>query len=305
MYNLIGKRFHILVFSGLAILVCIIALAVFGLKPGIEFSSGSMLTVRFEAAVDIKDLKQSLNEIGYPGAVVQSTGSGDFQIRISAISDEARYTLEDALQSKFGALTETGFTMIEPTISQQTVRVVIIALILAVAGILIYVTWAFRKMPKPFRFGVCGIAALAFDIIMAVGLFALIGGILNWEVNLMFITGLLSVVGYSINDKIVIFDRIRENSRKLGGLSFVDVVNTSVIETLTRSIITGVCTLFTIIALMLFVGSTIQNFLVVLLIGILAGTYSSIFISAPLLVVWENNEWKRFLPWVKSPLKEA
>jgi preprotein translocase subunit SecF len=305
MYNLIGKRFHILVFSGLAILVCIIALAVFGLKPGIEFSSGSMLTVRFEAAVDIKDLKQSLNEIGYPGAVVQSTGSGDFQIRISAISDEARYTLEDALQSKFGALTETGFTMIEPTISQQTVRVVIIALILAVAGILIYVTWAFRKMPKPFRFGVCGIAALAFDIIMAVGLFALIGGILHWEVNLMFITGLLSVVGYSINDKIVIFDRIRENSRKLSGVSFVDVVNTSVIETLTRSIITGVCTLFTIIALMLFVGSTIQNFLVVLLIGILAGTYSSIFISAPLLVVWENNEWKRFLPWVKSPLKEA
>jgi len=152
-------------------------------------------------------------------------------------------------------------------------------------------------MPKPFRFGVCGIAALAFDIIMAVGLFALFGGVLNWEVNLMFITGLLSVVGYSINDKIVIFDRIRENSRKLSGTSFADVVNTSIIETLTRSIITGMCTLFTIIALMLFVGSTIQNFLVVLLIGILAGTYSSIFVSAPLLVVWENNEWKRFLPW--------
>jgi preprotein translocase subunit SecF len=173
---------------------------------------------------------------------------------------------------------------------------VIIALAAAAVGILLYVSFAFRKMPKPFHYGTCGLVALLFDIILSVGFFALLAGILDWEVNLMFITGLLAVIGYSINDKIVIFDRIRENAKRTSGLDFGSVVNRSLVETLTRSLITGLCTLFTIIALMLFVGSSIENFLVVLLIGIIAGTYSSMLISAPLLVVWQNNEWGRLLP---------
>jgi preprotein translocase subunit SecF len=153
-------------------------------------------------------------------------------------------------------------------------------------------------MPKPLHYGTCGIIALIFDIVMVVGIFSLLAGLLNWEINLMFITGLLAVIGYSINDKIVIFDRIRENSRRYGSLDFAAIVNRSLVETLTRSLLTGISTLLTLVALMLFVGSSIENFLVVLFIGIVAGTYSSILVSAPLLVVWNNGEWRRFLPWM-------
>jgi preprotein translocase subunit SecF len=298
MYNIISKRFRFFALSGALILVSLISLAVFGLQPGIEFSSGTLLTVRFAQPVDIAELRVEMTALGYPSAVVQSTGSGDFQIRLGVIDDSQKDDLEAGLADAFGELTETGITRIEPTISRQTVRTVIIAVSIAAVGILAYVTYAFRRMPKPIRYGTCAIAALAFDLLIVVGLFALIAGLLEWEVNLMFITGLLAVIGYSVNDKIVIFDRIRENARKMPSANFATVVNTSLIETLTRSVITGLCTLFTIIALMLFVGSNIQTFLAVLFIGIVAGTYSSILVSAPLLVVWENREWKRFLPWV-------
>ena len=303
MFNIIGKRFQFFVLSGLLILGCIVALAVFGLKPGIEFSSGSLLTIRFEQTVDIGDLRDELSDIGYPGAIVQTTSSGDFQIRTTTLTDSDRTSLSQALTERFGSYTESGFVDIKPTVSQQTVRTVIIALAVATLGILLYVTFAFRKMPHPIRYGTCGIVAMAFDVLMVVGIFALIAGILNWEINLMFITGILAVIGYSINDKIVIFDRIRENVRQVGGADFASIVNRSLVETLTRSIITGVSTLFTIIALMLFVGTTIMNFLVVLLIGIVVGTYSSILVAAPLLVVWQNGEWYRFLPWLKKPVQ--
>ena len=300
MYNIISKRFSFFALSGALILVGLVSLAVFGLQPGIEFTSGTLLTVRFAESVEIGQFRQEIAGLGYPSAVVQTTGSGDFQVRLGVLEDSQKDALEEGLVAAFGELSETGITRIEPTVSRQTVRTVIIAVSMAAVGILLYVTYAFRRMPKPIRYGACAIAALAFDLLIVVGLFALIAGLLEWEVNLMFITGLLAVIGYSVNDKIVIFDRIRENIRKMPSASFATVVNTSLIETLTRSVITGLCTLFAIIALMLFVGSSIQTFLAVLLIGILAGTYSSILVSAPLLVVWENHEWKRFLPWVRN-----
>ncbi len=297
MYNIIAKRFRFFALSGALILVGLVSLAVFGLQPGIEFSSGTLLTVRFAQPVDISELRGQIGSLGYPSAVVQSTGSGDFQVRLGVIDDNQKDELEAGLAEAFGEVSETGITRIEPTISRQTVRTVIIAVSVAAAGILLYVTYAFRRMPKPIRYGVCAIAALAFDVLIVVGLFSLLAGLLGWEVNLMFITGLLAVIGYSVNDKIVVFDRIRENTRKMPSAGFAAVVNASLIETLTRSVITGLSTLFAIIALMLFVGSSIQTFLAVLFIGIVAGTYSSILVSAPLLVVWENREWKRFLPW--------
>jgi len=304
MYNIIGKRFKFFALSGFLVLISIIALAVFGLKPGIEFSSGSLVTLSFEQDVDISDLRQELANIGYPGAIIQTTSTGDFQIRTATLTDDARDELRQALTVRFGAYTESGSTSIESTVSRQTVRTVIIAMAVAAFGIILYITYAFRKMPNPVRYGTCGITAMAFDVIMTIGIFSLIAGVLNWEINLMFITGLLAVIGYSINDKIVVFDRIRENTRRMSGVDFATVVNRSIVETITRSLITSITTLFTIIALMLFVGSTIMNFLVALLIGIMAGTYSSIMVATPLLVVWQNKEWRRLLPWLKKPASE-
>jgi len=301
MFNIIGKRFWFFTISGALVLVCAIALAVFGLKPGIEFSSGSLLTIRFEQTVDIGDLRAKLSDIGYSGAIIQTTSSGDFQIRTTTLTDDTKESLKQALTDQFGPNTESGFTSIESTVSRQTLRTVIIAVAVSALGIVIYITFAFRKMPNPVRYGACGIVAMIFDVTMVIGIFALLARLFDWEVNLMFITGLLAVIGYSINDKIVIFDRIRENTRRLSGVDFATTVNRSLVETLSRSLITSVSTIFAVIALMLFVGSTISNFLVALLIGIIAGSYSSVAVAAPLLVVWQNNEWRRFLPWLKKP----
>lgn len=304
MINIIGNRFKFFAISGLLVIGCVIALVVFGLKPGIEFSSGSLMVVRFsEQTVSVDDLRAELSNLGYPGAIIQTTGSGDFQIRTATLTNDDRMGLRQSLANRFGDCSEEGFTSIEPTVSRQTVRTVIIAVALAALGIVLYVTFAFRKMPSPFRYGVCGIIAMIFDVIMVIGIFAFIARLLNWEINLMFVTGLLAVVGYSINDKIVIFDRIREHTRRSGVTDFAALVNRSLVETLTRSLITSISTLITVIALMLFVGSTITNFLVVLGVGIIAGTFSSILIAAPLLVVWQNGEWYRFLPWLKGPVE--
>jgi preprotein translocase subunit SecF len=163
---------------------------------------------------------------------------------------------------------------------------------------MLYVTWAFRRMPKPLRYGTCAIVALLHDTLVAVGIFSIIGGVLQWEVNLMFITGILAVIGYSVNNTVVVFDRIRENLLKNTAADFKTVVNSSLTESLTRSVNTSLTTIIVVLALLLFVGATIQNFAVVLLIGIIAGTFSSLFIAPSLLVVWESHEWRRFISWL-------
>jgi preprotein translocase subunit SecF len=160
---------------------------------------------------------------------------------------------------------------------------------------LIYISWAFHRMPNPFRWGTCAIASLVHDVLVVVGVFAILSGIFGWQIDLMFIAGVLTVIGYSVNDTIVIFDRIRENVSKNPGVDFEGVVNYSLVETMSRTIITGVGTLFVLIALLLFIGASIQNLVVVLLVGIVTGTYSSIGTAASLLVVWKKGEWGRFI----------
>jgi preprotein translocase subunit SecF len=209
--------------------------------------------------------------------------------------------LEADLENRFGTLTENGFVNVDPITASQTVNIAAIAIAVASVGIMLYVTWAFRRMPKPFRYGTCAIIALLHDALIALGVFAIIGGILGWEVNLMFITGILAVIGYSVNNTVVIFDRIRENLISGTTSDFNAIVNKSLIESLTRSINTSLTTLIVVLALLLFVGSTIQNFSVVLLIGIIAGTFSSLFVAPSLLVAWESGEWRRLIRWL--PLK--
>jgi len=165
--------------------------------------------------------------------------------------------------------------------------------VVASIGILLYVTWAFRRMPRPFRYGACGIIALAHDLLVVVGLFAIFGFALDWQINVMFITGVLAVIGYSINNTVVIFDRIRENITRGISNDFEVVVNFSIVETMGRSINTSLTTLIVAVALLLFVGTSILNFAVVLIIGVLVGTYSSMFVAPLLLLAWEKKDWKK------------
>jgi len=293
MTDIVGKRFRFFIISGIIILVSIISLANFGLKPGIEFSSGSMMTVHFEQEIDENDLKQELTGLDYPNAIIQQTGEGDFLIRTGELTSEDKAELTNALTARFGPTSESEFYSVSPMVAAETARNAGIAIGVAAVGILLYITWAFRKMPKPFRYGTCAIIALGHDSLVALGIFSILGGVLGWEINLMFITGILAVVGYSVNNTVVVFDRIRENLKRGVSPDFKVVVNNSLVETLSRSLNTSLTTLFVVLALLLFVGASIQNFAVVLLIGIVAGTFSSICIAPNLLIVWERGEWGR------------
>ncbi len=300
-----GKRYWFLIISEAIILIGIIALLVFGLKPGVEFSSGSILTISFEEELEQSELEAAMTELGYSNVIIQRTGGGDFIIRTQELSGEERMGLEDALSARFGATTEREFYSVSAMVAAETTSNAIIAVGVAAVGILLYITWAFRKMPKPFHYGVCAIIALTHDVVVVLGIFALLGAIMNWEINLMFITGVLAVIGYSINNTVVVFDRIRENLKRGMSVNFEMVVNNSLVETMSRSVNTSLTTMLVVLALLIFVGATIQNFAIVLLIGIIAGTYSSLFIAPTLLIVWERGEWRRLILLPQTKAKEA
>jgi len=297
MFDIVGKRFRFFLISGVVILIGIISMP-FGLKMGIEFSSGSLLTVDFEQDVAQGELKEALVDLGYDNVIIQRTGAGDYLIRTEELSTEGKAEMEAGLEGRFGNLTEPEFSSVSPLIATETLRTAVIAVAVAALGILFYVTWAFRRMPKPFHYGTCAIIALVHDAVVALGVFSILGGILNWQVNMMFITGILAVIGYSVNNTVVIFDRIRENIRLDINANFETVVNNSLVETLGRSVNTSLTTLIVVLALLFFVGATIQNLVAVLIIGIIAGTFSSVCIAPTLLVVWDKKEWRRFISWL-------
>lgn len=305
MFDIIGKRFWFFLISGIIILVGIISLLSAGLPSGIEFSSGSMLTIKFEEPVEYDQFKEELVSLGYTDAIIQSAGEGQFLIRTHELSDSEKAQLEDSLSGRFGELTEAQFSSVSPQVASETVNNAAIAVAIAAVGILLYVTWAFRRMPRPLHYGACAIVALVHDTLIAIGVFSILSAILGWEINLMFITGLLAVIGYSVNNTVVVFDRIRENLTKGIGNTFEAVVNNSLVETLSRSVNTSITTLIVVLSLLLFVGATIQNFVIVLMIGIIAGTFSSLCIAPSLLVVWDRKEWGRFIPGRKLTVKKA
>lgn len=303
MFDIVGHRFRFFLISGVVILIGVISLLTVGLKSGIEFSSGSLLTVDFEREVTQSQLKQEMMSLGYEDVIIQRTGTGDYLIRTHQLDIDDRAQLQAGLEARFGSLTEPEFSSVSPLIAEETARTATIAVIVAAVGILFYVTWAFRRMPKPFHYGTCAIIALAHDALVAMGVFSILGGILNWQINLMFITGILAVIGYSVNNTVVIFDRIRENLKISEHMSFETVVNNSLVETLGRSINTSLTTLIVVLSLLFFVGATIQNFAAVLIVGIIAGTFSSVCIAPTLLVVWDKGEWGRFVRWL--PLRRV
>ncbi len=305
MLDIIGKRFWYFLISGVIILSGIISLIVFGLKPGVEFSSGSLLTINFEQTLDVEQVKQAVSDSGYGSAIIQRTGGGDFLIRLPSLSDAARETLQDSLATRLGTIEVKEFDSVSPMIAEETTRNATIAVIISAIGMLFYISWAFHRMPNPFRWGTCAIVSLVHDVLVVLGVFALLGGVFGWQVDLMFVTGILTVIGYSINDVIVVFDRIRENVGRNPGADFEVLVNNSLLEVISRSLITGLGTIFVLIALLLVVGANIQNLVVVLLVGIITGTYSGMCTAAPLLVVWKKGEWSRFIPWRSRPVAKG
>ena len=306
MFDFVKKRFWFFLISAIIIVPGIISLAFFGLKTGIDFKSGTSMTLAFSTEVTEAQLRSTLADLGYNEAVVQHTGEGEFIVRLIEIDATHNQALISGLNTKLSTTTEQKeFSSISATVASQTARNAFIAVLVASVGILLYITYAFRKMPNPLRWGVCAVAALIHDVLVVVGIFSLLGWLAGVEIDALFITGMLTVVGYSVHDTIVVFDRIRENLSKGGGGSFENVVNSSILQTMARSLNTSLTVLFVLLALFVLGGSTIHNFTLVLIIGVITGTYSSVCNASQLLIVWENKEWGRFVSWLPFMKKKS
>lgn len=297
MLNLLGKRYF---FFGLSLIVIIpgLILATMGLPLAIDFTGGSLLEVRFESgkAPQPSSVIELYNELGVEDVTVQTTGEDILIARSSFLDDETRGKIVSAMEQKFAdTVTVRRFESVGPTIGQEVTNRALLAVAVAAVIVILYITYAFRGIPHAFRYGICAIIAMIHDVAIVFSLGAIGGRLFGWQIDALFLTALLTVIGFSVQDKIVVFDRIRENSTIYRKLPFETLVNHSIIQTLQRSINTQLMTVeFMLLALALFGGVTLREFAVILLVGLFSGTYSSIFIAAPILVVWENREWQRW-----------
>ena len=289
--DFVGKTRWFLAVSLVVILPGIVFLIIApGLKPGIDFTGGSTLRIAFEEKVAQDALRSRLADLGHPDATVQRLGAQYF-IRTKELVQEAKDTLVDALEASLSpsGLEVLSFDLVSPVVARETVLNALYAVLAAAVGIFIYLWWAFRNVPSPFRYGTAAVIALVHDTVVVIGIFAILGVLAEIEVNTMFLIALLTVIGYSVNDTIVVFDRLRENILLFPNRLLTENANHSIAETISRSLNTSLTLLFTLAALLLFGGETIRVFLWVLLIGVIAGTYSSIGIATQVLVIWESG----------------
>jgi preprotein translocase subunit SecF len=310
MINILGKRYYYFLLSLLLIVPGMIILAVNGLPLAIDFKGGSLMELQFPAAQlpETSDVVQLYNDMGFKEVQVQTavgaTGERDtLIIRSPFMDDQTKVAIVDRMKTQFGVdeIVVNRFDSVGPVIAQQVTSREAMAVGIAALAVILYITYAFRGIAHAFRYGVCAILAMLHDILIVFSITAIGSVLWGWQMDSMFLTALLTVIGFSTQDKIVVFDRIRENSSFLRKLPFEKLANHSIVQTLQRSINTQLMTVeFMLLSLALFGGVTLREFAVILLVGLLSGTYSSIFIAAPLLVVWENREWQT---WFKR--KEA
>ncbi|WP_322808183.1 protein translocase subunit SecF [Thermanaerothrix sp.] len=302
MLDILGKRYLFFAISLLVIVPGLIILAINGLPLAIDFKGGSILELRFPSG-NLPDTESVVNlytELGFKEVQVQTALSPNGQrdllvIRSPFIDDETKIKIVQTMQERFNApdIVVNRFDSVGPVIAQQVTERAALAVAVAALAVVLYITYAFRGIPHAFRYGVCAIIAMLHDILVVFSLVGIGSVLFGWQMDSLFLTALLTVVGFSTQDKIVVFDRIRENSSIYRKLPFEKLANHSIIQTLQRSINTQLMTVeFMLLALALFGGVTLREFAVILLVGLFSGTYSSIFVAAPILVVWENQEWK-------------
>lgn len=295
--NIIKNRNWFFALSLLVIIPGIIALSVWHLKLGIDFEGGTLWEIKFTNATKVpqsinpNDVKNLFTQNGVEVGSIAKTSDKSVLTRIKVSDENKIKDLRTKLSDKFGTTQDVSLQTVGPVISKELTQKAFYAVLISILAIVTYITWSFRKVPKPassLSFGICTIIALVHDVIVVVGIFAILGHFLGVEVDSLFITALLTVIGFSVHDTIVVFDRIRENLRKYGSENFEEVVNNSLLQTLGRSLTTSLTVVFVLLALFLFGGESIKTFVLALLVGIISGTYSSIFNASPLLVVWQN-----------------
>ncbi len=319
MLNLVKRRNLFYLISVLLLVPGLISL-IFPprLHLGIEFTSGTTFSFRYADPVTRGEVEQVLKDTGLSGFRIQTTGDNEFLVTTDEIEGSAssppvgpsrpseRDRIEEELQSNYGGFVDAAgnpttqfleFSSVSAAVSSDIGRNAAIAVLAAAVMITLYITYSFRNVPNSLRFGVSAIVALLHDVVLVIGAFSILGKLFGTEVNTFFITGLLTVVGFSIHDSIVVFDRIRENVASKVFRSFPDAVNHSLLQTMGRSFNTSLTLIFSIVALLLLGGDSIRDFLLVLLIGVTTGTYSSVFIASMFLVTWQQGDipstWRR------------
>lgn len=302
MLNIIGRKNLYFLISILVIIPGIISLSLWGLKPSIEFTGGTRSTLLFPGSVNEKTVEKVTAVFEKEGASVATVRRAGARLIIQTkpLTNEQNDKILKGIEKNVGEFKQEELETIGPTVGQETALNAIKSLSIASLLIVLYIAYSFRSVPKParsIRFGICAIAAVLHDAVLLLGVFSILGHFMGVEVDSLFITAMLTVIGFSVHDTIVVFDRIRENLRKTHGASFAQVVNDSVLQTMVRSLNTSLTTILVLFTMLLFGGESIRWFIVALLIGIVSGTYSSIFNAAPLLVVWDEITRKR----VKRP----
>jgi len=293
--DIIKRRYLYFAISLLVIIPGVISLLVWGLPLAIDFTGGSVLEVQFDAgkAPPPAAVIALYDKLGVRDPEVQSSVNDVLVIRSKEIDETMKNTIVADMGTQFGSkVVVNSFDTVGPEIGSETTKNAALAVVAASVGILIYIWYAFRNIPNSYRYGVAAIIATIHDILVVLGTYSLLGHFLGWEVDSLFLTALLTVIAFSVHDDVVVFDRIRENANNYRRVKYDQVVNFSIVQTMDRSINTQFTVMLTLLSLALFGGVTIHHFVVTLLIGVFSGTYSSVFNAAPILVVWQNQEWK-------------
>ena len=317
MENIVRHRYWWFLLSLLIIIPGAVFLVLFGLRPSIDFAGGALWDIQFlersRERLNTDDISRIFAEQGFDGALVQLSQVEvkgktipSALVRTKALNqtnpEDQQQKVLAALQARYGKVQREAVQSVGATVSAESTRSAVIAVIGACVAILIYLTLAFRRAPHPIRYGVCALLAMLHDVLVVLGVAAILGYFIGLEVDALFLTAPLTVISFSVHDTIVVFDRIRENLiARRSGQTFEEIVNHSVVQTLPRSINTQLTSFFTLTALLLFGGASIRNFVLILLIGLISGTYSSLFNAAQLLVVWENQEWRHWFGRREAP----
>ncbi len=301
MFNLVQRRRSYFLFSLSLILIGLIAMgyswvttgAPFAL--GVDFRSGTRFELQFSQPIMENQIQDVYSQFGYPNAaIIALRGEGlqnAWQIRTIFLPPEEANAITAALEDLSPFIPDTTRVQsISPSVGQEVTNAAIVAVLVAAVVVLVYIMFAFRQVPNPFRYGACAVIAMVHDILIILGFAAIAGVVLGWEVDALFLTAVLTVAGFSLQDTIVVFDRIRENISRRPLEKYENVVNRSILETIHRSLATQLNAMFIMVAILLFGGLSIKPFIAVLFVGMFSGTYSSIFTAVPLLVAWEKNE---------------
>jgi preprotein translocase subunit SecF len=310
MNKLATNRNYWYIVSLVALIPGTIALILWGLNLGIDFTGGTIWELQFEESIESEQIQSVLVANGYTDSVVQISSEGELTDNVAIIRMEElpqlapeKETMEEAFGEEIGPFEELQISTVGSSVSSDISQKAIIAIAAASVGILLYIAFAFRNTQNPLLYGLCAIAGMLHDVLLVLGFFAIIGELFDVQVDALFVTALLTIIGFSVHDTIVVFDRIRENLARQVDPSFEEVVNYSLAQTIVRSVNTSLTVVFTLLALYLFGGESTRTFVLALLIGIISGTYSSIFNASQLLVSWEMGDFRRW--WNKVRRRES